>query len=394
MNLAYFCYLGGSQRTGGGQRFARELLTIFKSQYGKKLIVVLYCYENDCDFAYRAKQDLESNGINVYILHLGKYRPGSIRTDITALLKGLSLLKKIDRDFYLMFDSPHILQRLFIHRKQFVMMHVPLNFVDRKITIKHLRSSIDLIWQNFTMRKFIKDILIGKRDITPFFNSKYTQNKMFSELQIADTAKDQNFVLGLPLDTRLFRKNDSARKDVRNTLRLKETDRLIISVSNFNSEIKQGFLYKRLINLFSNPNIKFLLIGKGGGKFGKEVDDIAAYDNVIRIGEIDMEDVLKYYSAADIFISLSNRETFGYTVLEAMYFELPTFVLNEAALPELFAPESYEFICSDVSDMHAKIEKFLTEKCKYDKGTILRENVEKRFSHEGYSRHLSKHLRK
>ncbi len=68
-------------------------------------------------------------------------------------------------------------------------------------------------------------------------------------------------------------------------------------------------------------------------------------DRVIFAGRIAESDKVGYYNAADLFVSPSSLEGFGFTVGEAMSCGLPVVVSDRGALPELVVNGEGGFVC-------------------------------------------------
>ena len=64
-------------------------------------------------------------------------------------------------------------------------------------------------------------------------------------------------------------------------------------------------------------------------------------DNIIGLSRTDSkQDLVELYSASDVFLNLSEEETFGLTTVEAMACGTPVIVYNKTASPELVKPET------------------------------------------------------
>ena len=71
---------------------------------------------------------------------------------------------------------------------------------------------------------------------------------------------------------------------------------------------------------------------------GSMPNDITLPENIIAVGRTsDTNELAKYYSMADVFISPSLQETFGKVIAEAMACGTPCLVNNATAMPELVA---------------------------------------------------------
>ncbi|MGY6743331.1 MAG: glycosyltransferase [Cecembia sp.] len=69
-----------------------------------------------------------------------------------------------------------------------------------------------------------------------------------------------------------------------------------------------------------------------------------------------LQEVVDFYNAADVFVSPSTAETFGMVVAEALSCGTPCVVNDSSALPELVNPEVGEVVsCHDVDKFHKAI---------------------------------------
>jgi len=91
-----------------------------------------------------------------------------------------------------------------------------------------------------------------------------------------------------------------------------------------------------------------LLIAGGGpleGPLRRRARTLGLGDRVVFAGRIAEADKVGYYNAADLFVSPSSLEGFGFTVGEAMSCGLPVVVSDRGALPELVVDGAGGFVC-------------------------------------------------
>lgn len=91
--------------------------------------------------------------------------------------------------------------------------------------------------------------------------------------------------------------------------------------------------FKRIIPKI--PNAILMLIG--GGPLLEEIklkaDELNLLDNIVFVGETNEID--RYLSVMDIFVMPSISESFGISILEAMYMKVPVVAFKTDAIPEL-----------------------------------------------------------
>ena len=77
------------------------------------------------------------------------------------------------------------------------------------------------------------------------------------------------------------------------------------------------------------PNFKLLIVGDGPDKEKYEKLAKKCGDNIIFTGKVPWDDVPIYYDLANVFISASQSETQGLTIIEAMASSLPALCIND-----------------------------------------------------------------
>ena len=85
-------------------------------------------------------------------------------------------------------------------------------------------------------------------------------------------------------------------------------------------------------------NINFVLVGTGPlyNKY-KSMENRLGLDNVLMTGKISKYELLERYSKAKIFLFPTYFDTFGMSVLEAMFLGLPILSTNVGGIPELIS---------------------------------------------------------
>ncbi|TCI53446.1 glycosyltransferase [Exiguobacterium sp. SH5S13] len=101
----------------------------------------------------------------------------------------------------------------------------------------------------------------------------------------------------------------------------------------------------------ARPNDAFLLIGR--------LDDTELPANVIHVNETnDSRELARYYALADVFLNLSEQESFGNVTVEAMACGTPVLVLDATASPELVTDDTGVIVATrGLTDLNYGIER-------------------------------------
>lgn len=92
----------------------------------------------------------------------------------------------------------------------------------------------------------------------------------------------------------------------------------------------------------NNNNIKLLIVGDGPDKenYINIARKLNIFDKVIFTGKIEQEEIQYYYQCADAFVTASNSETQGLTVIEAMAAGVVPICINDMAFIDMLPKKS------------------------------------------------------
>jgi glycosyltransferase involved in cell wall biosynthesis len=104
--------------------------------------------------------------------------------------------------------------------------------------------------------------------------------------------------------------------------------------------LKRGEVYINAIAIVVKcfPNQKFVIIGKKGDDYPRIlsiVKDLSLQDNIVFIDEIVNSEVLTIVQKSKLYVQISDTETFGLAIAEAMSCEVPVLVSRCGAIPEI-----------------------------------------------------------
>lgn len=129
-----------------------------------------------------------------------------------------------------------------------------------------------------------------------------------------------------------------AGKEIRSRLGIPADGRILLYLGRISNEKHiDELLYYLKTSLLTRPDVHFVLVGDGPArealtKEAKE-SDIAA--QVHFVGKVSWSVVMRYYAAADFFLSASQSETQGLTYIEALAAGVPILVRQDPCLDEV-----------------------------------------------------------
>jgi UDP-glucose:(heptosyl)LPS alpha-1,3-glucosyltransferase len=251
------------------------------------------------------------------------------------------------------FDLIHSHERIF-RADIFTMHSVPHRFWVREIRKKHM-SLFDhgTAWVE---RQMINSG--GCKKYLPV--STLTKEKFLQEYAV-DAGRVQIVHPGVDIDrfNRLDRQR--CRQEVRRHFGLDEEDTVLLFVS-MNFELK-GLRHliaalARIKATQPSAKLKLLVVGKGNEKkYGKLARERGVEGDVIFTG-VWKEDIERVYLASDIFLMLSNFDTFGMVVLEAMSASLPVIISGNVGAKDLVRDGENGYVVEreDIPAICSKIE--------------------------------------
>ncbi|PIU76896.1 glycosyltransferase family 1 protein [bacterium CG06_land_8_20_14_3_00_33_50] len=191
--------------------------------------------------------------------------------------------------------------------------------------------------------------------------------------------KKEIFFIPNGVNLQKFKKNENDRKKIRNKLGIKENDFVVLDAGQI--QPRKGI--ETFINTAKElPDVKFIWIG--GIPFKRFAADYSkmqkvqqnAPSNILFTGTIPFEDVIPYYSAADILFFPSYQENFPFTVIEAAASNLPLLLRDLDIYPPIYE-ENY--IKGTDENFKSLILKLRDDKELYDEYAEKAYNVAKKY---------------
>jgi len=153
------------------------------------------------------------------------------------------------------------------------------------------------------------------------------------------------------------------------------------SVLNAYSGNKKNFLFvgrvvpnkkhEDIIRLFTyyqryiDNEVRLIFVGDLGCK--EYVNDLTSYVNTLRTrdviftGKVSQQELIGYYSIADIFLCMSEHEGFCVPLIEAMMYDIPVIAYAAAAIPDTLAGSGVLMHNKNLSEWSEKIHKIFTD---------------------------------
>src|SRR5690606_20770039 len=143
--------------------------------------------------------------------------------------------------------------------------------------------------------------------------------------------------------------------DLRKEYGITEDEKVIIHVSNFR-KVKRVEDVVRAFNLIQKKvKSKLLLVGDGPEltTVCKLISELGLDNQVLLLGK--QENLPELYSISDLKLLLSEKESFGLVLIEAMACGVPTIGTNVGGIPEVIHENVDGFIC-ELGDIHDRSE--------------------------------------
>jgi len=226
----------------------------------------------------------------------------------------------------------------------------PINFKNKIFRwnySKALSSSDQIIVYSKRMIPYIKKLNVSIDDL---------------KFSIVHNAVDETRFFSKEKDENLLRK-----------LGITNNEKIILFIGKIN--IRKGVLdVLKTISLLHEQNVKVLFIGsysKNSQDFKKienEIKSANIFQKVIFVGEIPNDQLLNYYSCADVFVYLTKKcEGIPRAILESMACGKPVVSTNVAGIPDAVIDDITGYVVNSIDEASVKIDQLFSNKELYEK---------------------------
>jgi UDP-glucose:(heptosyl)LPS alpha-1,3-glucosyltransferase len=244
------------------------------------------------------------------------------------------------------FDLIHTHERIF-QADLFTMHGIP-----HRIWVTEVRKKNVSLFDVAT--RWVEKCLVQNQRCQRFLTvSRLVKEKFLQEYGHVDSKRIQIIYPGV--DIQRFQRLDrnECRQEIRRHWGIDTKDFVILFVSmNFEikglAELMAGLA--KLKSKYPPKKFKLLIIGKGNvRKFGKLARQLGIQDHVLFLGVVHKEMLDRIYLAGDIFAMLSQFDTFGIAVLEAMAASLPVLISGNVGAKDIVGEGTNGFVLENMN---------------------------------------------
>ncbi len=316
----------------------------FFNELGKHMDLVVFCFGNHPGLhdQWKAKHFVDPK--NNYVLRIidGKTnlrrKAVSYRTQLNPTFLLQVKKEKPDVVISIAFWFPSLYMSLFkpLFKCKFLIMTDAIEQTEKNSSA----------FRNALRRVIAKnvDAFIACSDLTvSYLKGKFPNRPIRKSFQTIDVLEWQNDIENLPSKTLLRQK-----------LNLPKEKTIILSIGNF---IPLKNLEKLIDNVISIPNCELLLIGEGELKqhFETKIKNNDVAHKIKLIPRQGRDELKQYYKVSDVFVFPSNRDTFGYVVLEALASGLPVVCSKNAGASSIIQDGENGFVVNPKDDFTNEI---------------------------------------
>ncbi len=305
---------------GGGERFAMELSRRIAENPGYEVHVFANRWNKNCETHFHFKKE---NFHKIPFISFPKFAGPlafAFFANKKAKLMGIDII--------------HTHERIFAC-DVFTLHGIPHKTWIKKVRKKKLPSLFDIATMSLE-KKTVQNAEI-------FFSvSEITKKQFLKEYQIDP---EKIIILRPGVDVKRFEKKKEIREKIRSKYGIKPSDIAIVFVG-MNFKVKGLDNLIRAAGKIKSPelSIKILVAGKGNEKSYKNLAKEYGIEDRLVFTGIWEKNIENFYGAGDIFAMLSDFDTFGMAVLEAMAACLPVVISKNVGAKDIVSQGENGFV--------------------------------------------------
>lgn len=213
-----------------------------------------------------------------------------------------------------------------------VMKFPQKNFINKAILKYNLKKADAICATSNTIKEYLKPVTNKNVHVIPFG----VDINQFRKKEVVSLFDENTFVVGCI--------------------------KALESLYNIDILIKAFSVLK---NKYSNKSLKLLIIGVGSqeNNLKKLVSDLQISQDVIFTGRIPFSEVSNYFNMLDVLVNISDYESFGVSVIEAMACEKAVVATNTGGLKEIIESSNFGSLVEvgNLEQTILEIEKYLLD---------------------------------
>lgn len=215
---------------------------------------------------------------------------------------------------------------------------------DVKIVTTLHGTDITVLGIDHTFKKMIQHGIEHSDAVTAVSHDLVKQTKEMLEIK-KDIAVIYNFV-----NEKMYYKKDLP--NIKEQYGIRRDEKVVIHISNFRKVKRVQDVIQVFRNIRAQTKSKLLLVGDGPeySSMVQLVDELGLTDEVLFLGK--QKNISDLLSIADLKLLMSEKESFGLVLLEAMACEVPCIGTNTGGIPEVIEHGETGFIV-DVKDVES-----------------------------------------
>ncbi|GAA0480954.1 N-acetyl-alpha-D-glucosaminyl L-malate synthase BshA [Salinibacillus aidingensis] len=226
---------------------------------------------------------------------------------------------------------------------------------DVKIVTTLHGTDITVLGVDLSLKNIIRYGIEESDCVTTVSNSLKKQTE-----DLVGVRKHMNVIYNF-VDERDYKRDQS--HELKENLGIKEYEKVVIHISNFRKVKRVPDVIRVFANIVDKMPARLLLVGDGPEYIAVRelVRELGIEENVLFLGK--QENVSELFSIADLKLLLSEKESFGLVLLEAMAGGVPCIGTNIGGIPEVIQNQETGYVCSvqDIDTISSKAVKLLSD---------------------------------